>query len=60
MKAKLIESVEATRSFFKEKGCTPVEYFQQFESEMRYRGLHKGADELHALLKERISKGGFV
>lgn len=58
MKQKLIESVEATRSYFKDKRCTALDYMEHLEKELRVRDCDKMASELKYLILEKVKAGG--
>lgn len=59
MKEKFIECVKATKEHFKGKQVTPVGYFKHLGEEMRERNLHKAADKLDIMLKQKIREGVF-
>ncbi len=55
MKQKFEQSIEATRLHFADKRCTQIEYFLQFEKELRDRNAGSAADKLRAEMKKQVT-----
>jgi len=58
LKGQILEAVEATRQ--NNKQGSVAGYLQQFEKELRYRDLHRTADELKSAIAEKMAEGGLV